>query len=228
VGVHSDRCAQVRSSVSKRREHDQSKVDLYELGRAGYAVVRPKDLDWEFRPWLIDGDGNIWIYDAGMPASGYKASTHSVFVNDDGTWTYLTAAAASGRKDAPKDRASLEQRARHAEQQAQRQATERERNLSALRKAAVPVTSGDIDQALQFTLREAADRIDQAGGKIEADGDRLVVSLPPGAGKTWGSTGPLDAARVLYLAESFVVAALKRGDKLPDAPCTPAGHVLAS
>jgi hypothetical protein len=73
----------------------------------------------------------------------------------------------------------------------------------------------------------AAERIDQAGGKIEVDRDRLVVSLPPGAGKTWGSE-PLDAARILYLAEPTVVAALKRGDELPDAPITPAGAVITS
>jgi hypothetical protein len=76
-------------------------------------------------------------------------------------------------------------------------------------------------------LRGAAERIDHAGGKIEVARDRLVVSLPPGAGKAW-SAEPLDAARILYLAESTVVAALNRGDDLPDAPVTPTGAVIAS
>jgi hypothetical protein len=75
-------------------------------------------------------------------------------------------------------------------------------------------------------LRGAAERIDQAGGKIEIDRGRLVVSLPPGAGMF--GTEPLDAAKILYLAESTVVAALNRGDDLPDAPVTPAGALIAS
>lgn len=85
--------------------------------------------------------------------------------------------------------------------------------------------AGDVAPALQLTLRQAADRIDQAGGKIEVRRDRLVVSLPPNAA-TFGRE-PIDAARVLYMAEPTVAAALKAGDDLPDAPVTPAGALLA-
>jgi hypothetical protein len=41
-------------------------------------------------------------------------------------------------------------------------------------------------------------------------------------------TEPLDAARVLYLAEPAVVALLAKGEALPDAPITPAGAVVGS
>jgi hypothetical protein len=136
------------------KQLDPEKRDLFHLGEAGYTVFRPEDLDWTFKPWLTDGDGAVWIYDAGVPAAGRKPTTHAVFVNDDGSWNYLTAAAASGRKDAPKDRAELERRAREAEEHAKRQAAQRERELAALRKSAVPVTSGDVDGALKWTLAE--------------------------------------------------------------------------
>ncbi len=208
------------------KERDQSTVDLFDLGQAGYTVLRPSDLDWTHAPWLIDRDGNLWIYDAGMPATGYKPNTHAVYVNDDGSWNYLTAAAASGRENAPKDRAELERRARDAQEQTERQAAEQERHLGALRKTAQPVTSGDLDRALSMTLAQAAEHIDRAGGKLEVHRDRLVVSLPPGAGKLWSSE-PLDAARVLYLAEGVVVPLVKSGKPLPDAPITPAGALLA-
>jgi hypothetical protein len=115
---------------------------------------------------------------------------------------------------------------RERDEQAKRQAAEAERELAVLRKSAAPVTTVDVDPALRFTLAQAAERIDQAGGKIELRRDRLVVCLPPGAGKMYG-TEPLDAARVLYLAEPAVVALLAKGEALPDAPITPAGAVLA-
>jgi hypothetical protein len=89
------------------------------------------------------------------------------------------------------------------------------------------VTTGDVDLALGMTLRGAAERIDRAGGKVELRGDRLAVCLPLDAGKMWSSE-PLDAARVLYIAEPAVVAALTNDEPLPDAPVTPGGAVIAS
>jgi hypothetical protein len=72
------------------------------------------------QPWLIDDDGGIWIHEGGMPVRGYRPDTHAVFLNGDGSWTYLTRAEASGRKNAPKDRAELERRVREKEEQAKR------------------------------------------------------------------------------------------------------------
>jgi hypothetical protein len=207
---------------------DRAKIELLELGEAGYRVFRPRDLDWTYQPWLVaKDDGSIWTCEAGMPLSGYRPQTNAVLVGKNNSWAYLTSAPASSLGNAPRDRAELERRARDAEEQAERQAAEHQRTLAALRNLAAPVTTGDIEPALKWTLRGAAERIDQTGGKIEVARDRLVVSLPPGAGKTWGSE-PLDAARILYLAESTVVAALKGGEDLPDAPVTPAGAVVAS
>jgi hypothetical protein len=206
---------------------DQAKIELLELGDAGYRVFQPRDLDWTHQPWLVaKDDGSIWTVEGGMPLSGYRPTTNAVLVGKGNTWAYLTAASASSISNAPRDLAELERRARAAEEQAERQAAERERKLATLRTTAVPVTSGDLDPTLKMTLAQAAERIEQEGGRIDLERERLVVFLPSGAG-TFGS-GPLDAARVLYLAEPTVVAALKRGDALPDAPVTPAGAVIAS
>jgi hypothetical protein len=207
---------------------DRAKIELLELGDAGFRVFRPRDLDWTHQPWLIaEDDGSVWTLEDGAPFSGYRPNTNAVLLGKRNSWAYLTAASASSTGNAPRDRAELERRARDAEEQAERQAAERERALAALRNSAAPVTAGDIESALKWTLRGAAERIDQAGGKIEVARDRLVVSLPPGAGRAWG-TEPLDAARILYMAEPTVVAALNRGENLPDAPITPAGAVIAS
>src|SRR5205814_7132524 len=107
--------------------------------------------------------------------------TNALLVGKNNSWAYLTAASASSIPDAPRDRAELERRARAKEEDAERQAAGRERQLAALRAAAVPVTLGDHDPGVKMTLRVAADRIAQAGGRVELDGNRLVVSPPTGA-----------------------------------------------
>jgi hypothetical protein len=205
---------------------DRAKMELLDLGDAGYRIFRPGDLDWKHKPWLVASDGSIWTLEGGMPLSGYRPNTNAVLVGKHNSWAYMTAAAASGITNAPRDLAELERRARHAEEQAKRQAAERERNLAALRAAAVPVTAGDFDATLKMTLAQAAERIDQAGGRIEVDHGRLDIALPPGAA-IFGRDN-IDAARLLYAGEDAVVAALTNGKPLPDAPITPAGHVLAS
>ena len=208
-------------------EGDRAKIELLDLGEAGFRIFRPRDLDHTHDPWLVaKDDDSIWTLESGMPLSGYRPNTNAVLVGKNNSWAYLTAASASSMSNKPRDRAEVERRARDAEAQAERQRAEHERNLVALRAAAVPVTTGDLDPAMRMTLAQAGERIDQAGGRIEVDHGRLIVCLPAGAG-TFG-TGPLDAAKVLYAGESAVVALLMKGEALPDAPITPAGAVIAS
>jgi hypothetical protein len=205
---------------------DQAKIELLELGQSGFRIFTQRDLMWDYRPWLVaKDDRSIWTLEGGMPLSGYRPTTNAVLVGKNNTWAYLTSVAASGIGNAPRDLAELERRARKADEEAERAAAAHDAKLAALRAAAVPVTLGDIEPGLRVTVRAAAERIDQAGGTVELDGGRLVVSLPPGA----NTFGPdcANAARVLYVAEDAVVAALKADEPLPDKPITPAGAVLA-
>jgi len=162
---------------------DEAKIELLELGEAGYRIFRPRDLDWTHDPWLVvKDDGSIWTAEGGMPLSGYRPHTNAVLVGKNNSWAYLTSAAASSIGNAPRDLAELERRARHAEEQAKRQAAEHERKLAALRNAAAPVSIGDVEPALGMTLRGAAERIDQAGGKVELDRGRLGCAV---AARLW-------------------------------------------
>jgi hypothetical protein len=39
---------------------DRAKIELLELGDAGFRVFRPRDLDWTHQPWLIaEDDGSV-------------------------------------------------------------------------------------------------------------------------------------------------------------------------
>jgi hypothetical protein len=100
---------------------------------------------------------------------------------------------------------------------------EAEARRAEARKAAVPVTLGDTDRAFRgVTLAAAARKVEQAGGKIEATGGHLLVSLPVGR-KGASPTSALAAARLLYLAEDAVIAALKAGKDLPEREVLPNG-----
>lgn len=73
------------------------------------------------------------------------------------------------------------------------------------------------------------ERIGSLGGKVEAAGGRLVVSLPPaelGAG-----TLGIRIARQLYLAEAELLATRKtdgtiEAGKVPERPVLPSGALL--
>jgi hypothetical protein len=83
-----------------------------------------------------------------------------------------------------------------------------------LRKEARPVTVSDLDGGERLTLREAAERIEQAGGKLELKAGRLVVHLPPSALGQWGNVKV--AAQRLYAAENVVAKCLREKQPLPD------------
>jgi hypothetical protein len=215
---------EIRPLTGAKRET----MTLLDLEEAGYRIFRQGDFDRRYPPWLIaKDDDTIWTVEHGIPWNGVNRDTHAVLVDDDLRWGFLVSAKASGRKDAPSHVGELAGRAKRAEDEAKRQAAERERNFQRLRKSAVPVTSGDVNDALKFTLAAAHEKVLQAGGKVEIRDNRLIVCLPPGAGKMW-TTEQTDAAHVLYLAEPAVVALLAKGQALPDKPVTPAGAVIAS
>jgi hypothetical protein len=108
---------------------------------------------------------------------------------------------------------------------AEQQERERQAQLKALRKTAAPVTFGHLESAARgVTLAEAARRIVNAGGRVEVEGGRLVVSLP-GSGQG-GMGSVLVFARMLYAAEAVAVEALSKGQDLPEREITPAGALV--
>ena len=110
---------------------------------------------------------------------------------------------------------------------------EAETHRRALRMTAVPVSYDDLaGDGGRMTLRQAGEKVWEAGGTVRVKGGRLVVSLPPGALVVMGAQSvAAKAAARLYLAEESVTAAAsKRGGdvdvaKLPDRPVLPSGAV---
>jgi hypothetical protein len=87
---------------------DRAKMELLELGEAGFRIFRPGDLDWTHEPWLVaKDDGTVWTLAGGMPLPGYRPNTNAVLVGKNNSWAYLTTAAASGIGNAPRDLAEL-------------------------------------------------------------------------------------------------------------------------
>lgn len=195
----------------------------------------PSDFDESFAPWLVRiDDGSVWLREGGSPADGYRPTTHVVLVRDDGSWGYLTAAAASGMPNPPRSVAELRER----QEEAARKAAEREKaeaaKFKARQRVAVPVTLADLDRNAPPSLRDAVATVERHAGKVEVRDGRLVVSLPPGelGAAPWfgGEQAGSRAARVCYLGEAELLAT-RRGDgrisaeKAPDAPLLPSGRL---
>jgi hypothetical protein len=170
------------------------------------------------RALFASEDGRLWQRAPGEPQRGREPGVDA-FVpagNLNPIWYQRP-------RRGPQTVADLEARnAEAAKVNAQRE-REAEARRAAARKAAVPVTLGDTDRAFRgVTVAGAARTVEQAGGKIETKRGRLVVSLPVGR-KGSGPTSALPAARLLYIAEDAVVAALKAGKDLPEREVLPTG-----
>jgi hypothetical protein len=118
--------------------------------------------------------------------------------------------------------AELEVRREREAKAAERQERERQARLKEVRKSARPVTFAHVEPSTHgVTLAEAARRIANAGGRVEVEGGRLVVSLPGSGHGGMGSV--LVFARMLYAAEDVVTAALKSKVPLPEREVLPSG-----
>jgi hypothetical protein len=125
-------------------------------------------------------------------------------------------------KQGPRTVAELEVRREREAKAADRQERERQAQLKALRKTALPVTFGQVETSARgVTLAEAARRIANVGGTVEVEGGRLVVSLPPSVPGGVGLV--LVFCRMLYAAEDVVTAALKSKAPLPEREVLPSG-----
>jgi hypothetical protein len=126
-----------------------------------------------------------------------------------------------------------------ARQRERAEAVERSRaqqaaDLEARRAQATTVTFDDIaHDGVRLTLRQAAEAVRQAGGRVYVQAGRVVVALPPGTHLTMGvPSTALRAAKRLYVCEAVILAGLKQrksGDvdpgALPDAFALPNGTV---
>jgi hypothetical protein len=165
--------------------------------------------------WATD-DGRLWRYAPGLPWEGGRNPEKQAFTIGPGLEAVWFARPEKG----PKTLAELEERREQQAKEAERQLAEQEKTRDQLRKTAQPVTLDDLEPGEKFTLREASERVERAGGKVEVKGGRLIVSLPPGRG---GLGSALPAARRLYAAEAEVVKALQAKAELPDRHVLPTG-----
>jgi hypothetical protein len=201
----------------------RARTDLLELGERGFRILLTDEVRWDFKPWLIAEDESVWLIEGGTPLSGHQPDKHALLVDRHNNWTFVTAAAATGRKDAPRDGRELEQRRKREEEAKRKTQEEHERALAQRRETAPPVTTGRLDPQMHMTLREAAQRIHNAGGRLEG-GDSLVVYLPP-AHAVWGAP-EVSAAKLLYIGERAILEALARGEEIPDREVTPTGALV--
>lgn len=184
-------------------------LDLDKLERAGtYLVER--------------GTSEVWVHAPGEPRAGRDPKQDACGITDGPGFGVRWYRAARDEKGQLLTLDALVTRDRQAETRANRQ---RDRELARLRKEARPVTVSDLDGGERLTLGAAAERIKEAGGKLELRAGRLVVQLPPEALGLWGHAAKTAALR-LYAAEEVVTTCLREKRPLPDAETTPGGAVV--
>jgi hypothetical protein len=180
---------------------EQERARLLEYGEAGFPIFLARDVDTSHSPYLV-ADGKVWVAAHGEPPKGRSPKTHAILLEDNGAWGFLILAAACQDEGAPTTVAELEERARRREEARARQAEEAKAELERRRRQATPVTLDDLaHDGERVTLRQAGERVVQAGGRLDVRGSRLVVSLPPGTLLVSGVPSPVaKAAARLYAA----------------------------
>ena len=212
----------------------ERQAELLRLGKLGFRIFLEADIDYSHRPWLVASDSSIWIADGGEPQSGYSPTNSAIFVEADGSWGFLTAAAASQIPNWPRTLTELEERARQREQKRKRDEQEQTRTLERKRKTARVVVLNDLERGMPTTLRAALVQLDQIGGQARISRGRLLVEVPTSE-LGMSEYGPKIGTRVatfLYRCEQ-TLAEMMRGkdgvldpEQAPDVPVTPTGSPI--
>lgn len=182
--------------------------------------------------FLVDGSGVVWVQRPGIPRTGYDAGRHA-FVIEGGEIRMLCRAS---DHDGPRDVRDVEDLEREHDAAMARSHAAAAAQREAARAAAQPVTLGHVDPDVPprvDTLRRAVEWTDARGGRVEIEGGRLVVRMPPSLLRPIANRCPGAAvARLLYAAEAALVSVARGKDgqiapeKVPDGAVLPTGVVL--
>lgn len=175
-------------------------------------------------------DGTLWVQGTRHHVDVLgREKVRVVYEGDPLTPRFLIPANEAGG-NAPATLAEWNEREARRTTAIERSRQEQEAKRKALRLTAEPVTFDALaGDGATLTLRQAAEKVEAAGGTIRVEDARLVVALPPSALHTMGlPSQAVKAAARLYKAEAEVVASAKRGgevaaSKLPDKAILPSG-----
>ena len=176
-------------------------------------------------------DGSLWERAIGIPVSGFQPDNHR-FLVADGDAVVMLRRPPFG----PHTVAELERHEQVEADQHPDEADARDQQLAELRRTAPVVTARELDRHAPLSLRDAAETVHAAGGRITVEKGVLVVHVHPEAlhAPQWapGAVSTVAVAvRALYGCEAEVLrcAKGKDGDLLPrsfpDRPLLPSGHV---
>jgi hypothetical protein len=189
--------------------------ELQQLRQRGFRIFSWDELTEQAHGWLSDPDGYLWRLTAGEPLEGHQPGTSAVGL---GRGWVVRPEGSDPRTLTELDKLVKVEQAQQAESR-RKQVAQRE----AIRKTAPPVTAGVLLGVGALTLAEAARKVEAAPGRLEVRGGRLVVHLPPTAGRS-----ARNAAALLYTGEQHVVEALKAKRPIPDREITGAGALVVS
>jgi hypothetical protein len=130
-------------------------------------------------------------------------------------------------RSGPRTLTELEQK-RSEQRKAREQASKDEaRRIAKLPRSAILFAEVENMHDGAPSLKQAAERLERAGGELELRGDELVITAPSRGRER---TAAVAAARILLAGRSTVVEALRKGkgplsSRLPDSPVRADGGV---
>ena len=166
---------------------------------------------------LRDSAGRLWRFSLAYQRGGHGPATFTVGPSGHVSWLDPATPFATVAEEEAAERA--------LELERERADKARIVELDALPLA--DVTLAAVEGRTLPTLAAAAATIEADRGTVSVEDGRLRVRLREG-GSAPARPFLIDAARLLFLAERDVVAALEAGRPIPDVPVTPAGAIIVT
>lgn len=187
-------------------------------------------IEWRGTKYFAhQSDGSLWTQtDRHAAGVAGRANVRVVLEGRPPTPRYLI------RARNPATLAQLEQLQHNREQAVERGRKQADEQRKQRRAVARPVVAADLDRRCPRSLREAAQRVEDADGQTRITDGRVVVTLPPSAiaGTTYGPHPAVRAAELLYRSEAELLTVRPgRGGRvdpaqLPDTDLLPSGRSL--
>src|SRR5262249_25443533 len=152
-------------------------------------------------------DETIWQRAIGIPMGGFAPADHR-FMTVSGVLVMLRQPPAG-----PRTLAELEARDEAAAERRRAEAAARAQEVAGRRRTAPVVTARILDRHAPLTLRDAAEVVHAAGGRITVEKGEVVVRVHPAQlqppGFVGGASTVAVAVRALYAAHEQVLRAAK-------------------